>query len=108
MNHGQALVGDHGFGVGGRGLREGGLGTDAPFSSIVQRTLGKEVHDRGAVNASSFRSADKRQTRGQHEEKDQGKGRDAASHVKMHASALLETKGFSHAGGNLLSAVAHV
>ena len=50
VNHGQTLIGHHGFGVCSGVLRERGFGTGRPRRHIGELALRKEVNDARAVD----------------------------------------------------------
>ena len=54
VQHGEAIVGHHGFGVVRSLLGEGCFSPNRPKTSVIERTLGKNVDLRGAVNASGL------------------------------------------------------
>ena len=68
MQHGEAIVGHHGFGVVRSLLGEGCFSPNRPKTSVIERTLGKNVDLRGAVNASGLNFTDARRHGERHDD----------------------------------------
>ena len=99
MEHGQALVSHHGFGVTRCFLGEGGLSANRPGCSIGEASLRKQINRAGAVDAACPRARDPRRNREQEQHQHQGEGLVGGSHEQMEGLALLEAKGSMHHNG---------
>ena len=92
MQHGEAIVGHHGFGVVRSLLGEGCFSSNRPKACVVERTLGENVNLRGAVNASGLDFPDARRRGERHDERDEQSRLDGGSHGSSMPSHFLNQR----------------